>query len=125
MKPISKGVLGLLCAFLFSLTPCYLSAGSIGGTYTVEGMNPGGKGEYKGTVTITQQGSIYRLQWNVGNTFSGIGIVQDNVLAVTWVGGAGAGVVAYTIKSDGSLEGVWASSKDTELGKERLKPQSI
>ncbi|MBI4237777.1 MAG: fibronectin-binding protein [Deltaproteobacteria bacterium] len=98
---------------------------ALAGKYAVKGTNPGGKGNYTGTVTITQKGDLYQLAWSVGTTYTGVGIKSGNVLSVGWGtgGAAGYGVVSYTIGADGTLTGTWAGPKDTGLGTETLTPQ--
>lgn len=107
--------LGLISAPAFALT----------GKYAVKGTNPGGKGNYAGTVTITQKGDLYQLAWSVGANYTGVGIKNGNVLSVGWGtgGAAGYGIVAYTIGADGTLTGTWAGAKDATLGTEMLTPQ--
>jgi len=111
----------LLCCYV---PPSFSQEVKIGGTYSVEGTNPGGKGSYKGSVTITPVGKVYQLDWKVGNIYSGIGIVNGNILSVGWgnLAQAGYGIVTYTIQSNGVLSGTWAMAKGTELGSETLTP---
>ena len=106
------------------ISSSFAEDGKIGGTYAVQGTNPGGKVSYTGTVTITPTGKVYQMDWKVGNTYSGIGIVNGNILSVGWgnLAQAGYGVVTYTIQSNGVLSGTWAMAKGTELGTETLTP---
>jgi hypothetical protein len=78
----------------------------IAGKYACEGTNPAGKA-YKGTVEITKVGDAYRLDWSLGGgaeTYDGIGILEGDVLAVSW----GAGVVVYKVEK-GKLLGKWTT----------------
>lgn len=97
---------------------------SVGGMYEVKGANPDGTA-YSGTVKISQAGSVYLFGWNVGASYGGIGIRNNNSLAVSWGSGHEAvnGIVLYTINADGSLEGFWATPDNTLLGSEKLTPQ--
>jgi len=96
----------------------------VGGVYNVQGTNPGGKGGYTGTVSITPTGSVYQVDWKVGNSYSGVGILNGNILSVGWgnLSQAGFGVVTYTVQPNGSLSGTWAMVKGTTLGTETLTP---
>ena len=79
------------------------------GRYTCVGTNPGG-GTYRGTVSITKKGELYLLTWTISprETYKGLGIVQDNVLAVSFYSRF-TGVVAYKIEQGAKkLVGKWA-----------------
>lgn len=112
-----------IMAALFALSALAAQA-AVGGKYTVDGTNPGGKGQYKGTLTITPHGELYRLQWTVGASYSGIGILKDNALAVGWgdPGKANHNVVVYTVQSDGTLKGLWATADGNATGTETATP---
>jgi hypothetical protein len=70
----------------------------LNGTYLCEGTRPDGA-EYKGIVRIVRHNGAYQLVWNVGREEQhlGIGILNGDVLAVSYYGGV-PGVVAYRIE---------------------------
>ena len=91
----------------------------ISGEYFCRGSNPGG-GSYSGKVAITKTDQTYKIQWKIGTGQGhvGIGIREDNVLSVCFVGSGGAegiamvGVVSYKIQKDKDgprLVGRWAA----------------
>lgn len=89
----------------------------ISGNYTVEGINEGGAGNYKGSLTVTKRGEVYQFSWNTDTVFDGVGVQTDSAVAVAFAegeNGKGCGVVLYKINSDGSLEGkagYWGENK--------------
>ncbi len=123
---------GIVALVLFSIIGCSSPNGSPvtaspirEGDYTVQGSNPGGKGHYAGTLTMTKKGEVYEMQWRVGTTYRGIGIQHGNILSVGWgaPGQSGYGVVSYTIATDGTLTGQWATASAPNLGTETLTPK--
>lgn len=124
MRLIGKGRYILFCALLVcGLVPQLAQA--IGGKYEVRGTNPSGKGVYSGTVQITPKGGeLYQVRWDVGTTFSGVGIVRGPVFSVGWghADKPGYGVVHYVIDPDGSLRGTWATADASGAGTETLTP---
>ncbi|MBI4366682.1 MAG: hypothetical protein HY543_07690 [Deltaproteobacteria bacterium] len=107
------------------LGPGSATAVRVGGTYTVVGKNPGGKGGYHGTLTITPDGELFHLQWSVGTTYTGIGVQDKNVLVVGWgnLHQPGYGMVAYTVQANGILEGKWTTFGGRALGTETATPK--
>lgn len=95
------------------------------GEYAVKGTNPGGNGNYAGTLSMKKKGDVYEMQWSVGTNYSGVGIQHGNVLSVGWgtTGHSGYGVVSYHIAADGSLTGQWATAKADGMGTETLTPR--
>ena len=93
------------------------------GRYVADGVSPQGQG-YKGDVQIEQVGKLHVVLWKLegGAAYKGIAIQQGNMLGVGY-GAADTkfGVAVYRVKG-GTLEGVWAASRDlkSELGKETL-----
>ncbi|MBK7857996.1 MAG: hypothetical protein IPJ65_05100 [Archangiaceae bacterium] len=81
------------------------------GTFAAKGANPGGKGGYEGTVTITKNGETYNVAWALPGSpeYKGVAIMMDGTLGVGWGMGAAYGVVVYRV-SGGSLKGLWATS---------------
>lgn len=95
------------------------------GEYAVKGTNPGGNGNYAGTLTMKKKGDVYEMQWSVGTNYSGVGIQHGDILSVGWgtAGRSGYGVVSYHIAADGSLTGQWATAKADGMGTETLTPK--
>ena len=93
--------------------------GTLEGLYQVTGNNPGGKGSYKGTLSIAKNGEVYDLSWSVGATYAGVGLRSGDTLAVGWGIGGGFGVVEYTLAGD-KAEGRWTLPKASKVGTERL-----
>jgi len=82
---------------------------NIAGKYNVVGSNPNG-GVYRGTLEIIPHGEVYQFRWRAGNQYDGVGVVNGDVVAVSFAAGAngrGCGVVDYGIRGDGSLTGRW------------------
>jgi hypothetical protein len=97
----------------------------LSGRYDCVGTNPGG-GTYRGTVTISRRGETYLVTWVIGQgeTYKGLGIVQEKVLAVGYFGGFN-GVVAYKIEPSGKLVGKWAVVGESgKVFTETLSPQT-
>jgi hypothetical protein len=81
----------------------------IAGSYGVTGTNEDGS-SYRGDLEIIKHGDVYQFRWLAGNQYDGVGIVNGNVVAVAFTGGAngqGCGVVSYRIPSAGTLDGKW------------------
>ncbi len=99
-----------------------LSQGLVG-TYSAVGTNPGGSGQYKGRVKITQSEGIYYVRWQVGATYRGTGIRTGNVLSVAYTDANRKwfGIVSYQILDDGNrLQGQWCEHNGRLLGTELL-----
>jgi len=93
----------------------------LNGVYTItNAYNPKTGGSYSGTVSINKNGGVYLVSWSLpSESYSGIGILQDNVLIVGWGLGQNTNVVGYKIE-DKTLLGQWAMSGTTEIGIENL-----
>ena len=81
----------------------------IAGSYNIVGTNPTGTA-YKGTLQIIAHGDVYQFRWNAGGQYDGVGVENENVVAVAFANGAngkGCGVVDYVIRGDGALDGKW------------------
>lgn len=89
------------------------------GDYDATGKNPNGT-NYKVSLTVEPAGNIYRFVWS--NDTDGVGIKRGNHVAVG-IGGARCGFVAYQIKSDGTLDGVWGGYGSDQTGTETAKKQ--
>jgi len=101
------------------------SESNLAGTYWVAGTNPGGNGSYKGIATIAKSGDRYRIHWEVGTTYDGIGKLNDKVFTVEWgTATENVGTVTYALQPSGSLKGTWFVAKDPgHLGTEVLTPK--
>ena len=81
----------------------------ISGSYTISGQNEGGGGNYSGELTVTKRDEVYQFSWKSGQkTYDGVGVQSGNSVGVSFTEGSdgkGCGVVLYTIKPDGNLDG--------------------
>lgn len=84
------------------------------GSYDVTGSNPSGAG-YKGTMAVDSKGGGYTFVWSNGST--GYGLQHGNTVNVG-IGGSRCAFMAYDVKSNGTLDGVWASYGSDHTGKE-------
>jgi hypothetical protein len=94
------------------------------GSYNVEGANPGGGGNYRGTVTVTRtsaktdQFGTFRVVWVVdGARITGTAIGNDDFLAVTYMSGQETGLAVYGA-DDRNWGGFWTTANGTQLGNE-------
>lgn len=94
-------------------------SGPVEGEYALSGKNPDGS-DYKGTLVVTKAGAGFNLVWSNGNT--GFGVRRGDGLTVGY-GGARCSFVAYEVKPDGTLEGVWGGAGATQTGTETAKKQ--
>ena len=92
-------------------------SGPVDGEYATVGKNPDGS-EYKGTLTVTKAGAGFNFVWSNGNT--GFGVRRGDALTVGF-GGTQCSFVAYDVKPDGTLEGVWGGAGATQTGTETAK----
>jgi hypothetical protein len=95
------------------------SGSGLEGDYDATGKNPDGK-EYKAKLTVEPAGNLYRFVWS--NNTDGVGIKQGNNVAVG-IGGARCGFVAYEIRSDGTLDGIWGGYGSDKTGTEKATKQ--
>ena len=105
-------LLPMAAAALFAIAPMAQAQQHILGDYHAYGRNADGSA-YSGTVAISgnADGSV-TVDWSVGNTYSGIGILNGDVLTVEW----GADHPAfYVVMPDGELHGTWADGAGLEL----------
>ena len=93
------------------------------GSYSIQGTNPGGKGSYTGTVTVTKTGDTFRVIWLVGGTrYIGTGIGDKNFIAVSYKSGSDTGLALYG--EDGcNWAGVWTYAGGRQVGAEIWKRQ--
>jgi hypothetical protein len=95
------------------------SGSGLEGEYDATGRNPNGK-EYRTRITVAPAGELYKFVWS--NNTDGIGIKRGNNVAVG-IGGNRCGFVAYEIRSDGTLDGVWGGSGEERTGTEKAVKQ--
>lgn len=95
------------------------SGSGLEGEYDGAGKNPDGK-QYKVKITVEPAGNLYRFVWS--NNTEGVGIKQGDNVAVG-IGGARCGFVAYEIKSDGTLDGIWGGYGSDKTGTEKATKQ--
>ena len=93
------------------------------GKYDVTGGNPGGKGQYSGTVTVEKTGQTYRVVWVVGSTrYVGTGIGDKNFIAVSYRSGNDTGLALYGADG-GNWTGIWTYAGGRQVGPELWKRQ--
>ena len=95
------------------------SGSGLAGEYDATGKNPNGT-SYKVKLTVEPAGNLYRFVWS--NNTDGEGILQGDNVAVG-IGGARCGFVAYQIKADGTLDGVWGGYGSDQTGTEKATKQ--
>lgn len=96
---------------------------TVEGVYRVKGLDLAGQA-YQGMLTVERTGEVYRLTWQLPEgQLIGIGVLHDTVLAASWGGTTGTGIVAYTVLPGGVLEGVWTFSGSEQTGTERATRQ--
>jgi len=91
------------------------SGSDLAGDYNAIGKNPNGSA-YKVDLSITPKAGGYQFAWS--NNSSGFGIKQGNAVSVG-IGGTRCGFVAYEIKPDGVLDGVWGGYGTSKTGTEK------
>ena len=94
----------------------------LAGVYRCEGVNPDGR-TYRGVVEISKDDKTYRVRWTLGQggTSVGVGMVQGDVLAVSYYTGQNVGLVMYRIDKGIQLTGEWAV-----LGADgQLRPETL
>jgi hypothetical protein len=75
---------------------------------------------YPGNVTINKNGDVYLVTWLLeSESYSGVGILEDNLLIIGWGVGQTTGVVYYRFK-DRILLGRWTIPQATTIGIENL-----
>jgi hypothetical protein len=101
-------------------------ASDLTGQYRVEGTNPSGR-QYQGTAEITENGETYQIRWNIGpnETYEGVGILQEDALAVSFQSGQVSGVVVYQIQEGPKFVGRWAVMGDRKIKTETLTKQEL
>ncbi len=91
------------------------------GQYAVVGANPGGNGQYTGSVTVEQTGDTFKITWAIGGTlYVGTGIGDKNFLAVSYRSGDKTGLALYGADGDG-WTGIWTYAGGVKVGPETWK----
>ena len=104
------------------------------GTYRVRGTNPGGQGEYSGTVSVRQTGQTYSVIWNVGGVkYTGTGLgaensrgystmgpasSSDSSIAISYISDGTFGLAYYVEQDDGTWRGIWTYGGSDKIGTE-------
>jgi hypothetical protein len=89
------------------------------GTYDIEGANPGGGSNYRGTVTVERTGETYRVVWVVGGTrYVGTGIGNRDFIAVSYKSGDSTGLAMYGAEG-GNWTGIWTYAGGRQIGAEK------
>lgn len=81
----------------------------ITGEYQCEGTNARGA-KYTAAVSISKQQATYVVKWDLPSQDQiGVGILEGDLLSVSWVSQGAAGIVVYKIRNHGdTLVGRWA-----------------
>lgn len=112
-----KTLTGLAFAALIAIASPALADPS--GQYTMKGTNPGGEGNYRGSVVVKKVGDVYEVVWTIGgDRVTGTAIGNDEFLAVGYTSGTKPGIAAYSRKADGTWEGVWTYLGNSRIGTE-------
>lgn len=100
----------LVAVVLVAARATLAEQGDFAGLYRCEGVGVNGEG-YQGVVEIAKNGDTYRVTWMIPphRVYVGIGVVQGDVLAVSFAGGT-LGVVLYRMEKDGRVIGNWATA---------------
>ncbi len=102
-----------------------VSAAEVGGKYTVAGTNFDGS-KYSGTAELTvSSNSTCHIVWHTGSSSGSKGIcmrVNDVLVAGYTMKGGAVGLVAYKIKDNGVLDGIWTVADEDGAGTDVLTP---
>jgi hypothetical protein len=114
----------LLSLLLFAAAIGGAAADDFVGKYSAAGVDPKGR-NYQAAVQIEQLGKLHVVLWKLadGPAYKGFGIRQGDKIGIGYGDAATKfGIAVYRVKG-GTLEGVWADSRDlkSELGKETLE----
>jgi hypothetical protein len=113
----------LSAVFLVAATPIF--AQDISGDYEVTGTNLDGSA-YTGTANISMlSDSTCGVVWMTGadSLSSGVCMVSNGMVAVSYVMSDVMGLAVYTIGPDGALNGEWTIDGQNGTGTETLIPQ--
>jgi hypothetical protein len=91
------------------------------GSWSIAGIAPEGKA-YAGTASFERiGGEMYRATWTVaGKALHGLCFRDGDVLSCGSSSSKDLGVMAYLIREDGNLDGVWFEENHASLGVEKL-----
>ena len=122
------GIVGVVALLFVGSAVARAEAPDLSGTYTVEGMSPGAKAPYRGTLTIKKTAKTYQVNWSIGKAvYFGTGVVQGDYFAVSYTSKSGTyfGVLLYHIKEGGKkMSGIWTLAGANQLGTETLVKQN-
>ena len=91
------------------------------GTWDVQGALPGLGGAYSGRLTVSEEGDLFRLEWDVlEDQYTGIGIRRGKTLVVVWGSPEAAGLAEYRVRRRRG-RGRWMRVDGVGWGKERLR----
>lgn len=100
------------------MTGAALAADPVG-TYEIKGTNPGNRGGYSGTVTVTKTGETFSVVWVVGGSrYVGTGIGNKDFLAVSYKSDNNTFGLALYGANDDDWAGVWTYSNARDVGTE-------
>ena len=103
-------------------------AREVTGSWSIAGVAPDGKA-YSGTATVARiGGEMYRTTWTVaGKILHGLCFRDGDVMSCGSSPSKDLGVMAYLIRDDATLDGVWFEENHGSLGVERLSggPQTL
>jgi hypothetical protein len=108
--------------FIMALFPALAMGADIEGIYDCKGKNPGGGGEYAGTVSVAKNGATYNVNWTIGaQVYLGVGLLSGDLLSVGYSDTSKSwfGIVVYTVKGD-KLDGRWSMHGGNKTGTETL-----
>ena len=118
-------IISLLVTVLAGLSLTSIAqAADVGGHYTVEGTNFDGS-KYSGTADITvSSNTTCHIVWHTGSNSDSKGICMrvNDVLVAGYDMDGEVGLVAYQIKDDGTLDGVWTIANKDGAGTDVLTP---
>jgi hypothetical protein len=97
----------------------HVSGRGLEGRYAATGTNPSST-RYQVDISVRAKGSGYTFNWS--NNSEGFGVRVGQNLAVGF-GGTRCGFVAYEVKADGSLNGVWGGYGSELTGTEKATRQ--
>lgn len=121
MKLISST---LLAALLMVFAVALPAAARGPGEFSVQGQASPSSGAYTGTATLSQTSKeTWRVVWKIGTqTWTGFGIGNGQIIAVTFTGKGGNGVILLVSKEDGSgYDAAWAFTGTQEVGYEEWR----
>jgi hypothetical protein len=113
----------LAAVFCVAATPLF--AQDISGDYAVTGTNLDGSG-YTGNASIAMlSDSTCDVLWVTGadSVSSGVCMVANGMVAVSYEMGDVMGLAVYTVAPDGTLSGEWTIDGQDGTGTETLIPQ--